>query len=667
MSERVHIGVNLGFSFTSCATVSGASASGDVVPLGRSNAQRPDLPPCGLPTAVYCRATRTSTGIPAVKAQFGVAALSDVLPTLIGMSHDPTERINSVHPLCFKTRTADGTSPAAFLWQLFYPGAAVADGTPADNENLELLECCLMECAVFLYWILKHSIEVCTTRRYADGGGHPSEREKKLNVASIVVVLPHVAFSMCQGKTDGVVVALDAAMCVIQEQFFDSVQFRSHHVIPDTIASLASLPTDVLSRVACAQQHSTYAAVVHVGGCSSSFSFARLRGTEDGVPSVELLCSVSDTSSAGGDAVDHAIMHQILSLHQMEFISHPLTAEAKGLLLERIRLAKEQCCASRKPCVIEIVAGPAATNPDASYKLEVDFVEKVSTEILFRKLTKILQHAAVATLQSKGFSGTSSTAAAGGTALLNAMRSFRPELVILHGRSLHMNALRKRVESLCRTMGDAASASSSAITFYIDDGTASNAPRCGNVAFGAAQICALSATESKEELEARRALLQRYQQLPLMYHTEHGGGGSSRLAMDVVVHVHGGSWGVLASSGSALPLRAARKLEVLSGESSVVRGRFSSANTSTTLSAFIEICAVSETHVGEPVRIFSVDAPFAKLSATEGGVDRFSVIVEVTIADDGSVGLQATHIASGSTCRFDTVAAVHGLVQSRSA
>jgi hypothetical protein len=523
-----------------------------------------------------------------------------------------------------------------------------------------------MEASVFFVWLVRHVVDRIIASRYLNSS-HTSSNGLQLTCEQVVVSLPTSGFYSCPYKVDAIAVALNSALSYVEDLFHGNLAFRSIRLVPDCMSLVASqaqslgLPTspadmgnEIIPR---STGEDRFLLACHVGGVSSSFSFVKLPMCPSDEPFV-LLGSVVDASGAGGDAIDHAILHHILSHHQTAYIASPMSSEAKPKLLERIRRAKEEAVLQRAPVQVLLLGGPAAQDPSATFNLSVDLVESIATDTLFRKFTKTLQQASASALQ------TTDCPMANVSALsppdrrkrmeslpLEAMRLLRPAVVIASGRGLGVQSLKKRVESLCRTLGTtggASSASSSTpVTFVYEQPDPSIEGMCS---YGA---LVLEAWSSSSLIGLRRTVEDVSHRCSLGMLMQ-AAGNDCTLHTDVLIKVHGDNWGMLAPHGTPLPLYRTRRLELLNrGPESPMAlppdtgSRFPLPGSSSgLLNATLEICCNGPMPGDEQQQICLMDVWLPKLSATDGGDDRFSVTLDLRIGTDGEIEVLVVHEAS---------------------
>lgn len=691
------LGIHLGFSYTSCVTWSseGGYEAHRFLPKGTSGRY--------IKTSLFCQATSTLDGVPLLRAQEGHTTLLDLLPSLLEMSHSPLEAADSeaVHMTGQRSHRSEGASskvPHAFLWELFrddtVDSAIQEEGgqhdaaSPSLSSTIALrVERNTMEAAVFFVWLLRHVVDKIIANRYLHEPRGGQKKSGATVIESVAVSIPTCAFTAVPYKVTALAVAADAAASYVEQLFHGNVVIGKVRIVCDALSLVASqsaslgLPTSSAgtSEPIPSGDEDRVLLACHVGGVSSSFSFVRLPKDVSQDPFV-LYGSVTDTSAAGGDAVDHAILHHILSHHQMAYIDAPLSADAKLLLLERICRAKEVCLSERSTVQVHLLCGPAAADPTSTFKLTVDVIENAATDTLFRKFTKALQQASASALQTSGcpkgvasLSHSSHSSDALKKRLeslpLQAMRLLRPAIVMTTGRGLLVSSLKKRVESLCRTLGTTGGTSSGSVmpvTFFHEQHDPQLEGMCG---YGALVLEAwrtspIAGLRSTALGATHRVSMGMLFDEPTAPHAQ--GPPAVTLSDDVLIRTHGDCWGMLAPRGTPLPLYRTRTMDLLNrspADSLEGSGRFSVGAGGTSgglLHSEVEICVhLEQGHMNSSSPLSPSDASnelyalclmdvwLPKLSVAEGGSQRFSVTLDLQITHDGEVTVTVVHEASG--------------------
>lgn len=667
MPSSFRIGVNLGFSYTSCTTWSqetGYEAHRFGAKLASSGRY--------VRTSVFCQATSTLDGVPLLRAEEGLSTLQNLLPSLMEMSHSPLEDARedcAIHTTGHRQHRSEGGSngePHAFLWSLFQDDDPSSDSSSSITLRVERST---MEASVFFVWMLRHIVDRIVANQYLThrSEGAPSTTSRCIEVERIVLSLPCCAFYGCPYKVDGVAVALDAAASHVEELFRGTVRFAGIRIVPDVLCIVASqaaafgLPTT--SHLAAGGvptiDEDRVLLACHVGGVSCSFSVVKLPKDPSTDPFV-VYGSVADLSGAGGDAIDHAILHHILAHFQDAYIETPLSAEAKLLLLERIRKAKEECVTNRTPVEVRLLCGPVMADPTASYKLSLDLIEGIATDALFRKFTKVLQQTAACALQTDGCpAGVGSYDQDERKKYIEglpiqAMRLLRPAVVVTSGRGLFVASLKKRVESLCRTLGATVGSGGAAPVAFFHEHQEPSIE--GMRSYGAlvleewasSPIHGLAQTTQRASHRAALGMLIQPSDATVPTST---GEEQKRLRWDVLVKTHGDSWGMLAPHGTPLPLYRTRRFDVLNrtSESAAANSaRFSHGSVGSALHAELEICGNSTLPGDELHPLCQMDVWLPKLPASEGGGERFSITLDLRISRDGELEVSVAHEASGT-------------------
>ncbi|CUE70005.1 Hypothetical protein, putative [Bodo saltans] len=708
-SEGYRVGIHLGFSYTSCATWSqygGYESHRFAMPKkSQSKSHNSSSSSSGasgryIKTSLFCQATSTLDGVPLLRAEEGHSSLVDLLPSLLEMSDNPLEEAEmahnehtgtSVHMSGQRIHRSEGGAnkvPHAFLWGLFRDDTVESSveggggsGAALSSHIALRVEQNTMEAAVFLVWVLRQIMDRLIANSYLNhtGGNNNKNNNNTMLVESLVLSIPTCAFTSAPYKVDALTVAADAAATYVEQLYHGNLRIGKLRIVSDALSLVASqaaslgLPISALSSqdsIPTSNDEDRVLLACHVGGVSNSFSFVKLPKDLSTDPFV-LFSSVADTTAAGGDAIDHAILHHILGHHQNAYIDSPLSADAKLLLLDRICRAKEACLNDRAAVQVNLLGGPAASDPAISFKLTAELIESVATDTLFRKFTKTLQQASTSALQTSGCPrGVGTTAPHSATPQeikkmleslpLQAMRLLRPALVMTTGRGLLVTSLKKRVESLCRTLGatggglsSAAASSLSPVTFFHEQQDPNMEGMCS---YGAlvleewrkSPIAGLQATARAATHRPAMGMLFEEPQSPERR--------PDRLTHDVLIRTHGDCWGMLAPHGTPLPLYRTRSLELLNRnptDSLEGSGRFSIGASGSTggglLHAEVDICSyLSSPENHDPTPLCSLDVWLPKLSASEGGPARFSVTLDLRIGDDGEVTVSLVHEASGT-------------------
>lgn len=629
------IGLHLGFSNTSCAIAPrlGSDNGSDVtiVPLGATDAW--------LPTAILCDWTRITPT--AVASSSTVSPMAD-LPRWLEVSQNPIGRAYGEHPSAFRVRT-DARTPHAFLASLFVEGNA-----PDDDAWMQNVDRCTKELAVFVALVMEHALAVASAQFV-----QPCEH--------LTVTLPNCVFTSSLNR-----IKLDAVAAVIRIAVDFAVAHVSRPPATSTLdrISIRLVPSDALCVLSCATQgvprllalqdkheesseppSPLIGMVIHIGASTTSVSvFTKQRTPETDL--IEPVCHYcSGGAGGGGDAIDQALLHQILAANATAFIENPLKHEEKMLLLQNIRVAKEQCVDTNRSVAVQMVGGGPSLASD-TFRLDPEQVERAAVETLFRTLTTVMQQAA-STAQSTSFYADSEQISASrrfstpAQRALTAMSAFRPDAVLFHGRTFRIAGLRKRVESLCRTMGDSSRVSKS-VTFH--DACCSTAAN-GNYATWSSTL---------SEVNRREAFVHRIRDARLGRHVNRP---FQTLADDIVLQVHGDAWGTLCTRGASLPLSIEKRVELLADRepSDMKLPRIAAAAQDVPVAVHLGV--VQRTDADHAVfPLLRVQTAFPRVSGADGGVDRFAVMLYVALHsdlyDDGSaVTLEVSldHGASGLT------------------
>jgi hypothetical protein len=232
--------------------------------------------------------------------------------------------------------------------------------------------------------------------------------------------------------------------------------------------------------------------------------------------------------------------------------------------------------------------------------------------------------------------------------------------VLTTGRGLLVSSLKKRVESLCRTLGatggQTSAASLAPVVFFHEQHDPNMEGMCS---FGAlvleewrrSSIAGLRATAVGATHRPAMGML--FEEPAPSFSPQRR---ADRLARDILIRTHGDSWGMLAPHGTPLPLYRTRTFELLNrspAESVEGSGRFSitSGIPSGLLHSEMEICsylADASLEHQDPQPLCNMDVWLPKLSAPEGGASRFSVTLDLRMCVDGEVTVCIVHEASGT-------------------
>lgn len=442
--------------------------------------------------------------------------------------------------------------------------------------------------------------------------------------------------------------------------------------------------------------------VLHVEGSICTLSlFQGDHKTGEANETWNLIASSLDGVAAGDDAVDQALLHQVLAAHQTELMESPLDSDGKQTLLRQIELARLKMLASTnknspssvtvKSVAVELpIVG--RTGPLRPFDLSADMVENTIVDVLFRKITLNTQSViASATKIREGLPSPSSTS---GLSRFMPTVAKLPQLdvVVTSGALFSSNALRKRVESLCRTL------TVSGTTRVVHQHSAvdgwwvpAGLHNVSNSLVGAQLLsCAPRGRDAAGSLAAiLRTLSYRPKWLSLPQSQQSAQSPQFTLEKAVVLLLHGDTWGMLVAPGTPLPTETRRLVE-LPASTTEPASSSNKGGAALMISAVIALAACDlaamqgsreagresppkdSTHL-TPLCNMRMDIPRVSMrvaspatavasairrraaagqDANDTPQERFSLLITVTVDTDGSVTLSAVHAPSGSVSQI---------------